>query len=97
MDPKPPAGHDRFLDVELPEHFVVEVVTDGGEWLGGNGYLAQDCRRLDDGSYACGHRFGGSPQWIRCVAHLPDSFIHLDGGGRAWRYRLVEQPMIDLD
>lgn len=79
--------------MELPEHFVVEVVMDAGGWLAGNGYLREDCERREDGSYACGSRSGGSPQWIRCVAHLPDSFIHLDGGGRPWRYRLVAQPL----
>lgn len=68
---------------------MVEVATDSGEWLAGNSYLREDCERLHDGSYVCGGRGGGSPQWIRCVAHLPDSFIHLDGGGRPWRYRLT--------
>lgn len=87
-DPLPPNGLDQFLEVQLPEHFEVEVVTDRGHWLGGNSYLRGDCNRLEDGSYVCGGRGGGSPQWIRCVAHLPDSFIHLDGGGRPWRYRL---------
>ena len=88
-EPIPPIGRDRFLEVELPEHFVVEVVMDNGGWRGGNSYLQEDCEQLDDGSYICGGRGGGSPQALRCIAHLPDSFIHLDGGGRPWRYRLA--------
>ncbi len=95
--PVPPDRHSRFLDVELPEHFIVEVVTDAGSWVAGNGYLRADCHQAPTGEYVCGHRSGGSSQWIRCVAHLPDSFIHLDGGGRSWRYRLVPQaPPSDL-
>ena len=93
----PPRGLEAFLEVDLPPHFVVESVTDAGTWIDGNGYLARDCNRLEDGSYVCGSRGGGSPQAIRCVAHLPDSFIHLDGGGRPWRYRLVPQPVPDAE
>ncbi len=87
--PKPPHGHDGFLDIELAEAFVVESLTESGTWIDGNGYLAEDCNRLEDGTYCCGHRGGGSPLWIRCVTHLEDSFISLDGGGRPFRYRLV--------
>jgi hypothetical protein len=95
--PCPPTGHDRFLAVEFPDHFVVESVSDSGHWIDGNGYLGQDCKHLEDGSYVCGHRGGGSPLQIRCIAYLPDSFIHLDGGGRPFRYRLVAQPMLEPD
>lgn len=87
--PRPPAGQGRFLEVAIPPQFVVESLDDHGAWVAGNGYLAEDCARLDDGSYCCGNRSGGSPLWIRCVAVLDDSFIHLDGGGRPFRYRLV--------
>jgi ribosomal protein S27E len=83
------SGSEGFLEVRLPEHFIVEAIAGNGKWLAANSYLREDCERQADGSYVCGGRGGGSPQWIRCVAHLPDSFIHLDGGGRPWRYRLT--------
>ena len=54
--PRPPVGRNRFLRLRLPEHFVVESVTRSGRWIDGNSYLAQDCKRLADGSYLCGHR-----------------------------------------
>ena len=64
--PRPPVGRDRFLRLRLPEHFVVESVTRFGHWIDGNSYLAQDCKRLPDGSYVCAI----APQAVRsaCAA-----------------------------
>lgn len=101
--PAPVLDVGRYLDVALPAHFGVESLTLAGTeisphsrltrdtWLGGNSYLAEDCKRLDDGTYQCGNRGGGSGFIIRCVAQLADgTMIHLDGGGRPYRSRLVE-------
>ncbi len=48
--PGPPRHLERFLDVQLPDAFVVESLTQSGAWIDHNGYLAEDCKRLDDGT-----------------------------------------------
>ena len=56
----------RFLDIAIPERFVLEFLTDTGEWLDHGLYDADSFERGDDGTYAClGH---GSPLYLRCRA-----------------------------
>jgi len=88
--PKPPPGQDRFLDVELPEHFMFQAQVRGGAWLEEAVCLARHFNRLPDGSY-CGNA-GGSPIWFRCVEHRDNYFVHVDGGGRRFNYRLLPIP-----
>lgn len=79
---------DRYLDVDMPEAFVLEFMTPQGTWMDEGWYMARAFQRLPDGMYVCS--LEGTLQKIRCVEKLPDgSFIHLDGGGERHHYRLV--------
>lgn len=78
-----------YLDVEMPERFELQFLSERGEWMGEALCSASDFDRLDNGAYV--YSGGGSGLWIRCVAHHADHFEHLDGGGQLHRYRLVER------
>lgn len=86
----PPAGHDRFLDLDLPEHFMLQFRTKSGGWMEEAVCLAEHAKRLDDGSYAVGT--DGIGIMFRCIEHRDGSFIHVDGGGRRFEYRLLPIP-----
>jgi len=88
--PKPPPGLDRFLDLELPERFEFQFIGPQGDWWGEAQMLASQFARQPDGSY-CGSA-GGSPVWFRCVQRHDGYFIHVDGGGRLFAYRLLPLP-----
>jgi hypothetical protein len=71
----------RYVDIEMPDEFVLEVTDDNGEWIDWGLYLARDFERKPDGAYLCaGH--GGSPLWLRCLTQRDDSIDVVDGGGR---------------
>ena len=91
--PRPPAGHDRFLEVELPQRFVLQFLTDRGTWMDEAVCLGRQFVRNPDGSYLC--TSFSSALWIRCVAQHEDHFEHVDGGGRHFRYRILPLPMVD--
>jgi len=82
----------RYLDINLPERFVLETLTERGTWLEYGVYFAKDWKRFNDGSYGCGG-LGWSPTYIRCVAHYGDHFEHVDGTGKHFRYRIRSVPM----
>lgn len=84
--PQPPSGHDRFLDVEMPEWFVLEVKEDG-RWLDIGFFAPYQFERLDDGTYVCGG-WGASTTYIRCLAYRDEGIEHVDGGRPRWLYRL---------
>lgn len=88
------SGAARYLGITLPEHFVLETLTEHGNWLEYGVYFAKDWKRFDDGSYGWGG-LGWSPTYIRCVAHHGDHFEHVDGTGRHFRYRIRAVPMPD--
>ena len=52
--------------------------------------LATEFDRQPDGAYVCPS--GSSGTWIRCVEHLDEGFVHVDGGGDRHTYRLVPLP-----
>lgn len=87
IGPLPPAGTSRFLDLDLPERFMLQVRTSAGEWLEEAVCLSANAGRLDDGSYAIGT--GGVGIMLRCVEKHADHFVHVDGGGRRFQYRLL--------
>lgn len=83
----------RYLALDLPATFTLEIRSEAGIWSEWGVYRAEDFVRLDDGSYVCeGH--GGSPTWLRCIARRYGSFEHMDGGGLIHAYRIVA---VDID
>ncbi len=74
----------------MPEWFVLDVRTDEG-WVDWGFYGRHHFERLEDGSYVCGG-YGGSPTFIRCVAHHEEGVDVLDGGGKRHTYRLRPHP-----
>lgn len=83
----------RFLEVDMPERFELQFLHEDGTWWGEAICLRRRFERLEDGSYICSEFSSGL--WIRCVEQHPDHFIHVDGGGERFRYRLVALPMPD--
>ncbi len=86
---------ERYLPVEMPERFALEFQDDDGDWMVEAVCLANMFDRLDDGSYIWSHF--GSGLWIRCVEKHDDHFVHVDGGGDRFRYRLVALPPVPDD
>jgi hypothetical protein len=58
-----------------------------GEWVEEAVTERERFSRQPDGSYA--GDAGGSPIWLRCVCDHGDYFIHMDGGGGLFYYRLL--------
>ena len=66
---------------------MLQVEARPGRWLEEAVCLRRYFNHLSDGSY-CGSA-GGSPIWFRCVERHADHFVHVDGGGRQFKYRLL--------
>src|SRR5512139_2791662 len=79
----------RYLPVEMPDRFELQVQAEHGDWIGEAICLRRRFERLEDGSYICSEFSSGL--WIRCIAHHDGYFEHVDGGGEGvvHRYRLV--------
>lgn len=77
----------RYLDLDLPEHFMFQIKTERGEWWEQAVCSADQFARNDDGSYLC--TMLGSPIWFRCIERHRDHFVHVDGGGHRFEYRLL--------
>jgi hypothetical protein len=75
--PCPPPGRDRFLELDLPERFMLQCY-ENGRWTEEAVAPRSRFTRQPDGSYA--GDAGGSPIWFRCVCGHGDYFIHMDGG-----------------
>ncbi len=81
----------KFIDIAMPERFVLEVPTYEGGWIDHGLFRAADFDRLDDGAYLCaGH--GGSPLYLRCLEQRGHELDVLDGQDDAYTYRLVAYP-----
>ena len=81
----------KFIDITMPDQFVLEVPTDEGGWIDHGLFRAADFDRLDDGAYLCaGH--GGSPLYLRCLEQRGHELDVLDGGNNLFTYRLVAYP-----
>jgi hypothetical protein len=86
-----PIPHQRYLEVPMPEWFVLEFQRADGTWIDEAFCTAQDFCRNDDGSYL--RSDGGSGLWIRAVGIDAHGVItHVDGGGDHHRYRLLALP-----
>ena len=78
----------RYLNVNLPSEFLVEVPARGGAvWLVHGHYARDMFSRIEDGSYVCAG-YGGSPFYIRCIAHDGAVLTLVDGAGRNFRIRV---------
>ena len=87
----PHIGERQYLDVEMPERFVLEFQLPDGSWMDEAFCSPSGFFRHDDGSYLCSD--GGSGLWIRAVSIDAHGVIdHVDGGGRHHRYRLLPLP-----
>lgn len=82
---------ERFLDIKLPEEFVLEVPAEAGGWTDYGLYRADQFGRDDDGTYVCAG-YGASPLFLRCVRQRGDVIEVLDGTGAQFTYRLVPFP-----
>lgn len=83
-----PAHDVRFLDVDMPPQFILEVRDAGGRWIDWGRFDRELFGRLDDGSYVCaGH--GGSPLFLRCTEQRGNEIECVDGGGELHIYRLA--------
>jgi hypothetical protein len=77
-----------YLDVDLPESFMLQVPEPDAEWFTRAVFRREAFGRAEDGTYACaGH--GGLPIYIRCVARYDDHIEVVDGGGTHYTYRLL--------
>lgn len=80
----------RYLDVRMPEHFLLETQAKDGDWIEEARCRRAEFERDEDGAYISAS--GGSATWIRCVEYLDEGFVHVDGGGDRFIYRLVPLP-----
>ncbi len=81
----------KFIDITMPDQFVLEVPTDEGGWIDHGLFQAKVFGRLDDGAYLCaGH--GGSPVYLRGVEQRGQELDVLDGENNVCTYRLIAYP-----
>ncbi len=80
----------RFIDIDMPEEFVLECLTPEGDWIDWGLYRAGDFERGEDALYVV-HGFG-SPLWLRCLRQDGSVIYVVDGGGDPFTYRLVPFP-----
>ena len=80
-----------YLELDIPEAFRVDFLTDQGTWMEWGVFRADHVERRADGSYLLHSE--GSPFFIRCVADFGEFFLHIDqnGGGEPFFYRIVEE------
>ena len=85
---KAPAG-GPYLDIEFPDFFRVDTLTEAGNWLDWGAYRADQVQRIEDGTY--GLLSEGHPFLIRCIADHGDFIVHVDGDGQGeiHYYRIV--------
>lgn len=66
---------------------MLQVRGANGDWIEEAVCLAENASRLADGSYAVGTR--GVGIMFRCVEKHAGHFVHIDGGGNRFVYRLL--------
>jgi len=80
----------RFIDIDMPEEFVLECLTPDGGWVDWGLYRAEDFERQEDGAYL--NAMDGSPLWLRCLRQDGAVIYVVDGGGEPFTYRPVPFP-----
>lgn len=81
----------RYLEIDMPAHFVLECLTDTGAWIDHGLYRAQDFGRTDDGTYCCWPA-AGSRLYMRCLRQDGCVIYVVDGANHPYTYRLVPFP-----
>jgi hypothetical protein len=78
-----------YLDLNFPDFFRVDTLTESGHWLEWGAYYAEQVQRIEDGTY--GLLSDGYPFLIRCIADHGDFIVHVDGDGKGeiHYYRIV--------
>jgi hypothetical protein len=77
----------RYRDVVMPDRFVLECLTETGDWIAWGHYTADDFDRDHDGTYV--GRTDGSPLYLRCLRQDGIVIYVEDGGGDPFTYRMV--------
>lgn len=62
----------------MPERFLLQVLSEDGDWVDEAICLARRFERLADGSYICSEFSSGL--WIRCIERHQDRIVHVDCG-----------------
>lgn len=78
----------RYLEVDLPEEFVVESL-ERGKWMEWARHPREHFRRQENGSYVCAGY--GSPIFLRCVRKEGEKLHVLNGFGQPLVYRIRPQ------
>ena len=81
----------RFVDIVMPERFILEYRSDDGSWTDWGLYFADSFMRLPDGSYTTDHS-NGSPVHLRCVRQRELEIEVIVGTSERDTYRLVPFP-----
>lgn len=83
-------SHATYLDIDMPERFVLECLTDTGAWIDWGLSHADVFQQDDDGTYVFSG--DGSPLYLRCQRQDGCVIYVVDGAGDPYTYRLVPLP-----
>jgi hypothetical protein len=89
-EPSPPISR-RYLELQLPERFELQVLGPRGTWIEEGVFAPSQFSRQPNGSYL--GSADGSPTWLRCVTRHDGYFVHQDGGGHLFAYRIVPREL----
>lgn len=79
----------KFIDIAMPDRFVLEVLQSGEGWVEEALYRGGDFTRLEDGSYYTQRGGTGTPLYLRCVGR-EDEVIRCAFHNGVFEYRLRE-------
>ncbi len=80
----------EFIDIDMPDEFVLECLTADGSWIDWGLYRAEDFEHQEDRAYLSA--IEGSPMWLRCSRQDGSVVYVVDGGGDPFSYRLAPFP-----
>jgi len=80
----------KYRDIDMPDQFVLECLTDTGAWIDWGIYRADGFARGEDGTYL--YSGDGSPLYLRCRRQDGCVIYVDDGAGDPYTYRLVTYP-----
>jgi hypothetical protein len=88
---KSPTEPCRYLDIEMPDWFILEAQNGMGRWIDHGRYRSDAFDRHEDGTYVCVPD-AGTPIYLRCLRERDDVIEVVDGTGERFTYRLVPFP-----
>lgn len=88
---RPARPEATFLDIEMPDSFVLECLTSNGLWIDWGLYASSMFDHSPDGTYVCSG-WGGSPLFLRCLRQDGSVIYVLNGAGQPFTYRPVAFP-----